>query len=210
MSWEEAIRKSSALPAATIGMIDRGMIAVGMAADIVVFDPATVIDRATYENPALPSEGIRHVLVNGKVALTDGAATGTQGGVALRRGPSMPSRSMSSGAHRVAATTLAAYEDITLTLNVSQRAGARAATGTFAITGGAGIRTITATEFGALQVANGWISVTGRGVVNDGSERAFALTVDRHQQKPPGVAMLALTIDGAQSHSLHLASVTIQ
>ena len=60
---------------ATIGMSDRGLIALGMAADIVVFDPNTIIDRATYENPALPSEGVRHVLVNGVVALKDGVAT---------------------------------------------------------------------------------------------------------------------------------------
>ena len=79
MSWEQAIRKMSGLPAATIGMVDRGLIAAGMAADLTVFDPATVIDRATYENPALPSEGIRHVLVNGTVALSDGVATGAQG-----------------------------------------------------------------------------------------------------------------------------------
>ena len=65
MSWEQAIRKSSWLPAATIGMSDRGLIALGMAADITVFDPNTIIDHATYENPALPSEGVRHVLVNG-------------------------------------------------------------------------------------------------------------------------------------------------
>ena len=60
-------------------MVDRGLIAIGMAADLTVFDPKTVIDRATYENPALPSEGIRHVLVNGGLALRDGVATGARG-----------------------------------------------------------------------------------------------------------------------------------
>ena len=79
MSWEQAIRKSSWLPAATIGMSDRGLIALGMAADIAVFDPNTIIDHATYENPALPSEGVRHVLVNGVLALKDGAPTGNRG-----------------------------------------------------------------------------------------------------------------------------------
>lgn len=68
---------------ATIGMVDRGMVAVGMAADLVVFDPATLVDRATYEEPALPSEGIRHVLVNGAVTLRNGVATGVRGGRAL-------------------------------------------------------------------------------------------------------------------------------
>ena len=78
MTWEQAIRKSSWLPAATIGMTDRGLLAIGMAADIAVFDPNTVIDRATYESPALPSEGVRFVLVNGAVALKDGVPTGAR------------------------------------------------------------------------------------------------------------------------------------
>src|SRR5918993_5316251 len=63
-SFEQAIRKSTWLPAATIGMNSRGLIALGMAADIAVFNPNTIIDHATYENPALLSEGVKHVLVN--------------------------------------------------------------------------------------------------------------------------------------------------
>ena len=86
----------SALPAATIGMIDRGRIAVGMMADIAVFDPKTIIDHATYDNPAALSEGVRHVFVNGVHALKDGVATGHQGGRALFRLPHMPSRRMTS------------------------------------------------------------------------------------------------------------------
>ena len=74
LTWEDAVRKMTGLPAATIGMVDRGRLAVGMAADVVVFDPATVIDHATFEAPMQPSEGIRHVLVNGRLALRDGAA----------------------------------------------------------------------------------------------------------------------------------------
>jgi len=207
MSWEDAIRKSSALPAATIGMIDRGLIAVGMAADLVVLDPATVIDRATYEEPALPSIGIRHVVVNGKIALSDGAATGVQGGRALMRGAGMPSRPMTAGAHRVVATSRAGVEGVTVTLNVSQRAGARAATGTFAITGGDRVQTITATAFGHLQVTDGWTSVTGRGTVNDGSERAFSVTIDRHDPSVPrGMDMLSVTLDGARSWRVLLDS----
>ncbi len=92
MSWEQAIRKSTWLPAATIGMSDRGLIALGMAADIVVFDPNTIIDRATYDDPALPSEGVKHVFVNGTLALKDGVATGNKSGRALLRTPNEPSR----------------------------------------------------------------------------------------------------------------------
>ena len=66
LTWEDAVRKMTGLPAATVGLVDRGRLAVGMAADVVVFDPATVIDHATFEAPMEPSEGIRHVLVNGR------------------------------------------------------------------------------------------------------------------------------------------------
>lgn len=51
LTWAEAIRKMTALPAATIGMVDRGLLAVGMAADVTVFDPNRIVDRATYEDP---------------------------------------------------------------------------------------------------------------------------------------------------------------
>ena len=57
----------------------------GMMADVTVFDPNTVIDHATYENSALVSEGIRYVLVNGKLALRDGKVTGERAGRTLLR-----------------------------------------------------------------------------------------------------------------------------
>lgn len=94
MALEEAVRKMTGLPASIAGMTDRGFLAAGMAADIVVFDVAAVRDRATYEAPTLASEGVRHVLVNGMLALRDGKSTGAQGGVVLRRGEHMPSRAM--------------------------------------------------------------------------------------------------------------------
>ncbi len=58
LTWEDAIRKMTGLPAATIGLVDRGVLAPGMAADVVVFDPATIIDHATFEAPTRPSEGV--------------------------------------------------------------------------------------------------------------------------------------------------------
>ena len=75
-------------------MTDRGFLAVGMAADITVFDPATIIDHSTYEQPTLPSDGIRDVVVNGRIALRDGKVTGEQGGHVLSRAENMPSRRM--------------------------------------------------------------------------------------------------------------------
>ncbi|HUT31940.1 MAG TPA: D-aminoacylase [Planctomycetota bacterium] len=72
---EEAIRRITSVPARRYGLADRGVIAEGMAADLVVFDPATITDRATYDQPRLLAEGVRHVLVNGELALRDGQLT---------------------------------------------------------------------------------------------------------------------------------------
>jgi len=69
---EEAIRRITSVPARRYGLGDRGRIAEGMAADIVVFDPAAIRDRATYDQPRLLAEGVRHVLVNGSLVLRDG------------------------------------------------------------------------------------------------------------------------------------------
>lgn len=85
LTLENAIYKMSGLPAKTIGMTDRGTLAPGMAADMVVFNPNTVIDKATYENPTLMSEGIVHTMVNGQFVWRDGAATGVKAGKTLVR-----------------------------------------------------------------------------------------------------------------------------
>ena len=85
LTLEEAIRKMTSLPAETIGLDDRGRLAPGLAADLVVFDPETVIDHATYENPIARSEGIVYVWVNGAMALSQGDPTGEQGGRVIRR-----------------------------------------------------------------------------------------------------------------------------
>jgi N-acyl-D-amino-acid deacylase len=83
---EEAVRKMTSLPAAEFGLATRGRLAEGCAADLVVFDPATVIDRATFEHPTEPAAGIAMVLVAGTPIWRDGAATGHRPGAALRRG----------------------------------------------------------------------------------------------------------------------------
>jgi len=92
LSWATAIRKMTGLPAALLGLTDRGFLQEGMAADVVVIDSATVMDYATYAEPTRPSTGMVHVLVNGQLAWRDGQATGMRGGVALRRTRDMPSR----------------------------------------------------------------------------------------------------------------------
>jgi len=79
----EAVRKATSAPAERLGLSDRGRIAVGMAADLVLFDPASVGDRATYDDPALPPTGIVGVWVNGVRTVRDGKTTGAGAGKVL-------------------------------------------------------------------------------------------------------------------------------
>jgi N-acyl-D-amino-acid deacylase len=79
----DAIRRMSGLPAATLGLSGRGVLREGAYADIVVFDPATVADRATFGDPHQLSAGVSEVVVNGKVAISGGAVTGELAGRAL-------------------------------------------------------------------------------------------------------------------------------
>lgn len=81
---EEAIRKFSALPAQKLRLADRGVLKKGMWADIVVFDPATIRDLATFENPNQLSEGMQYVLVNGVAVIESGKATNALPGKVLR------------------------------------------------------------------------------------------------------------------------------
>ena len=82
---EEAVRKLSSLPARQFGFEQRGEIREGWAADLVVFDPATVGDTATFDAPYAYPTGITHVLVNGRLVVRDGATTEARGGQVIRR-----------------------------------------------------------------------------------------------------------------------------
>ena len=84
MSWEEAVRKMTSLPARKLRLKNKGMIAGHYDADVVVFDPATVIDTATYESPRNFPAGIDWVIVNGKVVVKDGEHTGARNGKTIR------------------------------------------------------------------------------------------------------------------------------
>lgn len=85
VGWEEAIFKMSGLPAEKFGLVGRGVLAEGNHADVVVFDPEKIKDLATIENPYRYSQGIDFVLVNGQIALDNGAITDQRAGEILRR-----------------------------------------------------------------------------------------------------------------------------
>ena len=84
LTLEDAIRKFSALPAQRMRLTDRGVLKAGMWADVVIFDPATVRDRATFDNPNQLSEGMDYVLVNGVPVIDQGKMTGSLPGKVLR------------------------------------------------------------------------------------------------------------------------------
>ncbi len=84
LTLEEAVRKMTSQAAIRVGITDRGLIRPGMMADLVVFDPATIADVATFEQPNRYSTGVRHVLVNGRAVVADGAITSERPGRPLR------------------------------------------------------------------------------------------------------------------------------
>jgi dihydroorotase/N-acyl-D-amino-acid deacylase len=85
LSIEEAIRKMTSLPAQRMRLWDRGVVRPGAFADLVVFDPATIRDRATFEQPRQYAEGVRYVAVNGQLVVDGGQLTAARPGRALRR-----------------------------------------------------------------------------------------------------------------------------
>jgi N-acyl-D-amino-acid deacylase len=85
MSLQEAVHRMTSLAAEHMGIKDRGRITPGMFADLVLFDPATVIDRATPQEPHLTSVGIERVWVNGAEVFADGKTTTARPGKVIRR-----------------------------------------------------------------------------------------------------------------------------
>ena len=83
ISLSDAVRRLSGLPATNLGLDRRGFIKEGMFADLVVFDPATIADRATFARPHQYAAGVKHVFVNGQQVLKDGEHTGATPGRAL-------------------------------------------------------------------------------------------------------------------------------
>jgi N-acyl-D-amino-acid deacylase len=86
MSLPEAIRKCTSLPASRLALPDRGQLKEGFAADVAVFDPETIADKADYADPHQYPVGISCVLVNGEVTVDGGEHTGAGAGVVLKHG----------------------------------------------------------------------------------------------------------------------------
>jgi len=84
LTWEDAVRKMTSLNAAKVGLDDRGLLRAGMAADVTIFDPERIIDRATYTEPFQYPEGIEYVVVNGQTVLARGKPTDARPGRVLR------------------------------------------------------------------------------------------------------------------------------
>jgi N-acyl-D-amino-acid deacylase len=85
LTLEDAIRRMTSLPARTFGFRDRGLLMEGFAADVVLFDPDVVRDKATFEDPHQYTDGFEMVLVNGKAVVQDGKLTGVRSGRVLKR-----------------------------------------------------------------------------------------------------------------------------
>ena len=95
LTLEEAVRKMTSLPARRMGLWDRGVVQPGAAADLVVFDPATIRDRATFAQPRQYAEGVRFVAINGQLVVDGGQLTAARPGRALR-GPALRRHSLAS------------------------------------------------------------------------------------------------------------------
>jgi N-acyl-D-aspartate/D-glutamate deacylase len=85
LTLQDAIRRITSLPAQKLGLRDRGLIRQAFHVDIVMFDPETVSDKATFANPHEYPEGIRHVLVNGKIVVDNDKHAGVAAGRILRK-----------------------------------------------------------------------------------------------------------------------------
>ena len=81
----EMIRTMTAMPAAVYGFQTKGLLREGMDADICIFEPDTIIDRAEYTNPHPHAEGLDYVIVGGKIAVVNAVSTGEKGGTMLYR-----------------------------------------------------------------------------------------------------------------------------
>lgn len=197
LSWEQAVLQMTALPAQITGAVDRGLLAPGMAADVVVFDPATVMDHATYEAPTTPSTGIDTVLVNGVVSIAGGKATGKQGGAAILRSSHMPSRPLEPLATgRMSGAGKLADGAWTLAFDISQSATDPRAKGRLTLAGPGG--QWTASDLGLVQTTrDGWGTVSAVLRNAEGQSASVVLIGDpKDPTQPQAGPTLSVLMDG--------------
>jgi N-acyl-D-amino-acid deacylase len=198
LTWQEAIRKMSALPASTIGLVDRGQIQPGMRADLTVFNPDHVSDRSTFDQPTLVSQGIEDVIVNGVLARENGVATEKQGGQQLRRAEHMPTRPLFMGSRKITASHTIPERMLNgnaapmrLRLSVMQAASSHHATGSFQLVQN-GRTVLELTSFGDLQIDTGWASFTGMARLTNGKEEPVIVIVDGNDPMQPGKTFISV------------------
>lgn len=193
VSWGEAVRKMTALPAAMVGLSERGYLLPGMMADITLFDPKTVIDRSTVEAPTLPSVGIQAVLVNGKLALDDGRMVDGTFGARLVRSRHEPSRPMNFDIARSVSAT-GKVSGATIAINLAQAAGAATPTGKVSVKGLPGGTLVFTPSI--LQTTRGWASITGTGKRGKGKVEAITLQLEQADPFGDGKPTLTVLADG--------------
>jgi hypothetical protein len=217
LSWEDALRKMTGLPATMIGLVDRGYLAPGMSADIAIFDPLKIADRATYESPTERPEGMRHVLVNGQLAVKDGKLTGDAGGRTLLRLPYMPNRPESHGERELRGAGTVSAPSMTKSGNqahiyfhLSQGLGARVAQGRLRVVDNGGRVLLQTDTFGLLQSSDHWASFTGYAhALTQDARKAFAVVVDQADSDRPGTTKVYLLENGVAVYQGTLQRVSL-
>jgi N-acyl-D-aspartate/D-glutamate deacylase len=194
MPWKEAVRRMTAVPAAMVGLTERGYLMPGMIADITIFDPNTISDRATIEQPTLPSVGVRLVLINGKLALKDAERAPVPVGMRMIRSRHEASRPMDFRVDRHLDLSGRLPDGTSVALTLGQGADAERPKGKVSLRlAGAPI----AFTPSILQTADRWASVTGIGRWPDGRVEALTLLVEQADPLDQGHPHLTVLIDGA-------------
>ncbi|MGH6911981.1 MAG: hypothetical protein ACREEG_17485, partial [Phenylobacterium sp.] len=167
---------------------------------VTVFDPRTIRDRGDPDHPEL-SQGVVFVLVNGRVAVRDGAPTGSRGGAELLRTRNMPSRpDQTDVARRVAGRAEldpgADNQGGRLAFDLKQSRGQHAAHGRVVLKDRHGRTVLTATQLGVLQVSGRWATLTGSARLESGQSRAFTLILDGASPDLTGGQAVTLVVEG--------------
>ncbi|MFA1822502.1 amidohydrolase family protein [Virgibacillus oceani] len=182
LAWEEAVQKMTSLPAALIGLSDRGYLAAGMKADITIFDPDSVIDHATFEEPRQFADGIEQVLVNGELALNNGELTGIQVGEFVEMEPNMPTRpvtqdeNVEATENRKILSLDGSETGSSISFNLEQGESDHGATGSMTFV--SDDMELIADNLGRIQTFDDWVSFTGSGTINGETLTTFRVTVD--------------------------------